>query len=256
MDECISRRKYATGHIQKPVAYLNCNFSNSTPSLLSMDDIETLFHEFGHGLHHMLTSIDVPSISGISGVQWDAVEVPSQFMEHFCWDKSMLKLMSAHHETGEEVPEWLLNKVIQSKNFRSASGMLRQLEFSIFDMIMYHDYGYKPSAVSDSSYILTTFTSSLHRTPHPKNRMFNTFSHIWGGYSAGYYSYKWAEVISSDIFESFERHGNILSRKIGVEYLERVLSQGGSADFSDLFMAFKQQELSLLPLLRHNGITS
>lgn len=255
MDECIPRRKRKTGHIQLPVAYLNCNFSNSSPALLSMGDIETLFHEFGHGLHHMLTTIDVPAIAGISGVQWDAVEVPSQFMEHFCWDKGMLRQMSSHCDTGEEVPEWLLTKVIQSKNFRSASGMLRQLEFSIFDMMLYHEYPHKPEKVSDNAYIKTTFTSTMHRTQHPKNRMFNTFAHIWGGYSAGYYSYKWAEVISSDVFESFERHGNILSRKIGLEFLSTILSRGGSKDFSELFISFKQQELSLEPLLRHNGIS-
>lgn len=253
MDDCVSRRKLPNGKIQIPVAYLNCNFnppSEHIPSLLSMDDIETLFHEFGHGLHHMLTDVDYPEVSGVNGVAWDAIELPSQFMEHFCWHADTISNMAKHYKTDAPMHAKLVSMIKQSKNFRSASTMLKQVEFSLFDMMVY------TSDDVDVEAIYRKVNKDVAVIPADSYAKFYTsFSHIFcGGYSAGYYSYKWAEVMSSDVFSAFEEHGNIFSHVLGSRFLESILSKGGSKDFMELFVEFRGREPSLEPLLKHNGI--
>ena len=255
MDECVTRRKVA-GKVQTPVAFLTCNFTPPTgdaPALLRHDEVQTLFHEFGHGLQHMLTRIDHLGVSGIHGVEWDAVELPSQFMENFCWEPEALALISGHHETGEPLPKTLLDKMIAARNFQSGMQMLRQLEFSLFDFRIHRDYdpaqGGRIYRILDEvrRKVSVVFPPAFNRFPH-------SFSHIFGGgYAAGYYSYKWAEVLSSDAFSLFEERG-IFDPQTGREFMENILEKGGSHKAMDLFVAFRGREPSIDALLRHNGL--
>ena len=253
MDECRVRRKVHNG-IQLPVAYLTCNFTppvGDKPALLTHDEVVTLFHEFGHGLHHMLTKVEYSSVSGINGVAWDAVELPSQFMENWCWEEEGLSLISGHYETGEPLPKDKLDKLLAAKNFQSAMMMVRQLEFSLFDFKMHKQY-------AEGKSVQTVLDEVRHQVavivPPAFNRFQHSFSHIFsGGYAAGYYSYKWAEVLSADAFSRFEGEG-IFNRETGASFLHEVLEQGGSADPMELFVNFRGREPKIDALLRHSGI--
>jgi oligopeptidase A len=255
MDDCVGRKKTADG-IQHPVAYLVCNFTPPTgdqPALLTHDEVETLFHEFGHGLHHMLTQIDHLGVSGINGVEWDAVELPSQFMENWCWEKEALALISGHYQTGEALPDELFAKMLAAKNFQAGMMMVRQLEFSLFDFKIHQDYD-----PAQGGRIYQTLQSIRDRVavvkPPVFNRFAHSFSHIFaGGYAAGYYSYKWAEVLSADAFSLFEENG-IFDRATGEAFLHNVLEQGGSSEAMSLFKNFRGREPKIDALLRHNGI--
>ena len=255
MDDCVGRKKTADG-IQHPVAYLVCNFTPPTgdqPALLTHDEVETLFHEFGHGLHHMLTQIDHLGVSGINGVEWDAVELPSQFMENWCWEREALALISGHYQTGEALPDQLFAKMLAAKNFQAGMMMVRQLEFSLFDFKIHQDYD-----PAQGGRIYQTLQSIRDRVavvkPPVFNRFAHSFSHIFaGGYAAGYYSYKWAEVLSADAFSLFEENG-IFDRATGEAFLHNVLEQGGSSEAMSLFKNFRGREPKIDALLRHNGI--
>lgn len=243
---------------QLPVAYMTCNFTppiGDKPSLLTHDEVETLFHEFGHGLHHMLTRIDYPAIAGINGVAWDAVELPSQFMENFCWQYEALKLFSGHYETGEAIPDEMFQRMLAAKNFQSAMMMVRQLEFSLFDFRIHLEYDPEKGArIYD---ILNEVREQVAVVKPPEwNRFAHGFSHIFaGGYAAGYYSYKWAEVLSADAFSMFEENG-IFDEKTGQSFLNNVLAMGGSKDAADLFRAFRGRDPEIDALLRHTGIAA
>ncbi|GHE22969.1 oligopeptidase A [Halomonas urumqiensis] len=255
MDECRVRR-LEHGELQLPVAYLTCNFTRPVgerPALLTHDEVTTLFHEFGHGLHHMLTQQTIADISGINGVAWDAVELPSQFMENYCWEREGLDLIAAHVDTGDKLPGDLLEKLQAARNFQSAMGMVRQLEFSIFDLRLHHELD-APSAV-DIQALLDAVRDSVSVVPRAAfNRFQNGFSHIFaGGYAAGYYSYKWAEVLSADAWSAFEEAG-IFDPETGRRFRTEILEQGGARDAADLFRAFRGREPSVEPLLRHSGI--
>ena len=257
MAEYLPRMRTATGR-QLPIAYLTCNLTppvGDQPALFTHDEVITLFHEFGHGLHHMLTRIEVPEVSGINGVEWDAVELPSQFMENFCWEKEALDLLARHYQTGESLPDELYRKMIAARNFQSALAMLRQLEFAQFDMRLYQD----PSIDSAEKIqqVLDQVRSEVSVMPVAEfNRFQNSFSHIFaGGYSAGYYSYKWAEVLSADAFAAFEEEG-IFNPQTGKRFLECILQQGGSRPANDSFVCFRGREPSIDALLRHNGIAA
>jgi oligopeptidase A len=256
MDDAVSRRKLHNGLIRLPVAYLNCNFNAPTkkiPSLLSMRDVETVFHEFGHGLHHMLTTIDYSPISGINNVPWDAVELPSQFMEHFCWDKNTLISMSEHYITKKKMPVKLVEKVIKSKNFGSGMGLLNQLELSIFDLRVYGNYDGSESFIKDT--FMNTKKEIAIMPVKDYNRFFTSFNHIFaGGYSAGYFSYIWAEALSSEVFAVFENSGDIFDKSTGLSFLSSVLSKGGSDDFMTMFKSFTNSEPQIDNLLRHKGL--
>ncbi|MGD7034002.1 oligopeptidase A [Methylotuvimicrobium buryatense] len=257
MDVCVSRKKYQ-GEVQTPVAYLTCNFTPPTgddPALLTHDEVTTLFHEFGHGLHHMLTKVDHLGVSGISGVEWDAVELPSQFMENWCWEKDALELISGHYQTGDKLPDSLFDKMLAAKNFQSGMMMVRQLEFSLFDLRIHKEYD--PAKGGRIYEILDQVRKQVAVvTPPPFNRFAHSFSHIFaGGYAAGYYSYKWAEVLSSDAFSMFEEHG-IFNETIGHAFLTNILEQGGSDDAMELFIQFRGREPEIDALLRHNGIAA
>ncbi|MCX7097607.1 MAG: oligopeptidase A [Methylococcales bacterium] len=257
MDDCVGRRKH-NGIVQNPVAYLTCNFTPPTgdePALLTHDEVITLFHEFGHGLHHMLTQIDYLDVSGINGVEWDAVELPSQFMENWCWEQEALALISGHYQTGEPLPEDLLKKMLDAKNFQAGMMMVRQLEFSLFDFRIHQDY--EPEKGGRIYEILSKVRAQVAViTPPAFNRFAHGFSHIFaGGYGAGYYSYKWAEVLSSDAFSLFEEKG-IFDQETGQSFLSNILEQGGSQDAMDLFIKFRGRKPSIDALLRHNGITA
>lgn len=255
MDDCRVRRQTEQG-IQLPVAYLVCNFSpavGDTPALLTHDELTTLFHEFGHGLHHMLTQIDVPEVSGINGVVWDAVELPSQFMENWCYEPEALAFISGHYQTGEPLPQELLDKLLAAKNFQSAMQTVRQLEFSLFDFRLHHEYSIaKPVS---SQQLLDEVRAQVSVVPSVSfNRFQNGFSHIFaGGYAAGYYSYKWAEVLSADAFSRFEEEG-IFNADTGASFLNEILSKGGSEEAGVLFERFRGRKPSVEPLLRHSGI--
>ena len=258
MDECRVRRQTADG-IQLPVAYLVCNFTPAVegkPALLTHDELTTLFHEFGHGLHHMLTQVCAAAVSGINGVAWDAVELPSQFMENWCWEKDALAFISGHYETGEPLPAELLEKMLAAKNFQSAMMMARQLEFSIFDFRMHAEY----SDDAPASYIqdvLNDVRQQVAVVPIVEhNRFQNSFSHIFaGGYAAGYYSYKWAEVLSADAFSRFEEEG-IFNTTTGQSFLTEILQKGGSEEPAVLFERFRGRAPSVEALLRHCGIAA
>ena len=256
MDDCIGRRFRQDGTLQRPVAYLTCNFNGPVgdqPALFTHDEVVTLFHEFGHGLHHMLTQIDVAGVAGIHGVPWDAVELPSQFMENWCWEPEALAFLSGHHETGESLPQAELDRLLAAKNFQSAMQMLRQLEFSLFDFRLHHEFdpaqGARVQAVLDDVRQLSVFPAPAF------NRFQHSFSHIFaGGYAAGYYSYKWAEVLSADAFSRFEEEG-IFNAKTGADFLHQILEMGGSRSPMELFRAFRGREPTIDALLRHSGIT-
>ncbi|MBF6648155.1 oligopeptidase A [Methylobacter sp. BlB1] len=257
MDDCVSRKK-SGDRIQTPVAYLTCNFTppaGNDPALLTHDEVTTLFHEFGHGLHHMLTQVDHLGVSGINGVEWDAVELPSQFMENWCWEKEALALISGHYQTGEPLPEELFNKMLAARNFQSGMMMVRQLEFSLFDFRIHRDYDPKKG---DRIYqTLEQVRDMVAVIKPPKfNRFAHSFSHIFaGGYAAGYYSYKWAEVLSSDAFSLFEEKG-IFDQETGRSFLANILEKGGSENAMDLFVRFRGRKPTIDALLRHNGIAA
>ena len=257
MDDCVGRKK-AGDAIQIPVAYLTCNFTPPTsdaPALLTHDDVITLFHEFGHGLQHMLTQIDHLGVSGINGVEWDAVELPSQFMENWCWEQDALALISGHYQTGEPLPDALFNKMLAAKNFQAGMVMVRQLEFSLFDFRIHKDYD--PEKGARIYAILEQVRDQVAVVKPPEfNRFAHGFSHIFaGGYAAGYYSYKWAEVLSSDAFSLFEEKG-IFDQETGKAFLTNILEQGGSQEAMDLFIKFRGRKPSIDALLRHNGIAA
>lgn len=255
MDECRVRRKTADG-LQLPVAYLTCNFTPPTderPSLLTHSEVTTLFHEFGHGLHHMLTQIDCASVSGINGVAWDAVELPSQFLENWCWQAEVIPMISAHYQTGEALPQEMLEKLLKAKNFQAAMHMVRQLEFAIFDFRLHLEYN--PASPRDIQSLLDEVRSQVAMViPPPFNSFQNSFSHIFaGGYAAGYYSYKWAEVLSADAFSRFEEEG-IFNEETALSFRQNILEKGGSEEALDLFVAFRGREPNPQALLRHSGI--
>jgi oligopeptidase A len=258
MDDCKSRRELANGDIQYPVAYLTCNFNKpigDKPALFTHDEVVTLFHEFGHGIHHMLTQINTSGVSGIDGVPWDAVELPSQFLENWCWQPEALAFISGHYQTGEPLPQAMLDKMLAAKNYQSAMQMLRQLEFSIFDFKMHKDY---QPAQDNSGYIQQTLNQVRVEYSVLKAADFNRFQHgfghiFGGGYSAGYYSYKWAEVLSADAFSRFEEEG-IFNAQVGKDFLTNILEKGGSEEPSVLFKAFRGREPKIDALLRHCGI--
>jgi oligopeptidase A len=255
MDDCRVRRVDSTG-IQLPVAYLNCNFtppSDNIPSLLSHDEVTTLFHEFGHGLHHMLTEIDVPAVSGINGVAWDAVELPSQLLENWCWEPEVIPLISAHYESGEALPQVLLEKLLAAKNFQSALFMVRQLEFASYDFELHAETrgGITPDAMAK----LADIRSRLAIVPAVAENAFPlSFAHIFaGGYAAGYYSYKWAEVLSADAYSLFEELG-IFSEEAAAQLYDCILSRGGSVPAAVLYRKFRGRDATVDALLRHSGI--
>ncbi len=255
MDNCRVRRQSSEG-LQIPVAYLVCNFTppvDDKPALLTHTELTTLFHEFGHGLHHMLTRQTVAAVSGINGVAWDAVELPSQFLENWCWEREALAFISGHWETGEPLPKDLLDKLLAARNFQSGMMMVRQLEFSLFDFRLHREWG---SGSFDSVQGLLDEVRQLVGviTPPPFNRFQNAFTHIFaGGYAAGYYSYKWAEVLSADAFSRFEEEG-IFNAATGADFRKEVLEVGGSREPMEVFVAFRGRAPSIKPLLRHCGI--
>lgn len=254
MADCRTRR-LRNGNVQLPVAYLTCNFTppvGDTPSLLTHQEVTTLFHEFGHGLHHMLTQMTDSAVSGINGVAWDAVELPSQFLENWCWQKSVIPLISGHYETGEALPDHLLEKMLAAKNFQSGMQMVRQIEFSLFDMQLHKDY--QPNENYDVQAVLDAVREQVSILSPPSfNRFQNSFSHIFaGGYAAGYYSYKWAEVLSADAFSLFEENG-IFDPETGEKFLQTILANGGSQTAMDLFVEFRGREPSVNALLKHSG---
>ena len=257
MDDCVGRRKI-DDTVQIPVAYLICNFTPPTgtdPALLTHDEVTTLFHEFGHGLHHMLTQIDHLSVSGINGVAWDAVELPSQFMENWCWEQEALNLIAGHYQTGEALPEALFNKMLAAKNFQAGMIMVRQIEFSLFDFKIHQNYD--PAVGARIYETLSEVRQQVSvLIPPAFNRFAHSFSHIFaGGYAAGYYSYKWAEVLSSDAFALFEENG-IFDAETGHAFLTNILEMGGSQDAMQLFKNFRGREPEIDALLRHNGIAA
>lgn len=257
MDECMVRRTCTDGSLQKPVAYLTCNFNKpigDKPALFTHDEVVTLFHETGHGIHHMLTQVDAPAVSGINGVPWDAVELPSQFLENWCWEEEALAFISGHHESGEALPKEMLDKMLDAKNFHSAMGILRQLEFGLFDFTLYSNYD--PEIGAQVLDTLFDIKSRVSVVPSPEwGRFPNSFSHIFaGGYSAGYYSYLWAEVLSSDAYSRFEEEG-IFNTRTGADFLDCILERGGSEEPMALFKRFRGREPKIDALLRHSGIT-
>ena len=261
MDDVRARwRRPDTGALQTPVAHMVCNFGaeqDGRPALLTHDDVITLFHEFGHGLHHMLTQIDEHDVSGISGVEWDAVELPSQFMENFCWEWDVLQDMTAHVETGTSLPRELYEKMLAAKNFQSGMQTLRQVEFALFDLVLHEG----PPGANVQATLDAVRREVAVLVPPPYNRMAHTFSHIFaGGYAAGYYSYKWAEVLSADAYAAFEEasktSGSVLDAATGQRYLEEILQRGGSRPAMDSFKAFRGREPQIDALLRHQGMTT
>ncbi len=258
MDVCLGRRYRQDGSLQKPVAYLTCNFNgpvDGKPALFTHNEVVTLFHEFGHGIHHMLTRIDVAGVAGINGVAWDAVELPSQFLENWCWESEALAFISGHHETGEPLPADLLEKMLTARNFQAAMQMLRQLEFALFDFRLHQEFD--PASADQIPALLDEVRSQVAvMTPPVFNRFQHSFSHIFaGGYAAGYYSYKWAEVLSADAFSRFEEEG-IFNPATGQSFLKNILEKGGSKEPMDLFRAFRGREPQVDALLRHSGIAA
>ena len=260
MDDAISRRRKGE-RIQTPVAYLNCNFSRpvgSKPALFTHDEVLTLFHEFGHGLHHLLTRVEDLGVSGISGVEWDAVELPSQFMENFCWEWDVLREMTRHVDTGQPLPRQLFEKMLAAKNFQSGLAMLRQIEFAVFDMRLHSDFD--PASGRSALDLLDEVRQEVAVLfPPSYNRFPNSFGHIFGGgYAAGYYSYKWAEVLSADAYSAFEETGEakgiILDPATGARFRDEILAVGGSRPAAESFRAFRGREPSVEALLRHNGM--
>ena len=256
MDECRVRRITENGELQTPVAYLTCNFSKPVggkPALFTHDEVVTLFHEFGHGIHHMLTQIDVASVSGINGVPWDAVELPSQFLENWCYEEEALAFISGHYETGEPLPKEMLDKMLAAKNFQSAMFILRQLEFGMFDFTLHTNYD--PDLGAKVLETLAEVKAKVAVLPSVEwNRFSHSFSHIFaGGYGAGYYSYLWAEVLSADAFSRFEEEG-IFNTETGQSFLNNILEMGGSEEPMELFKRFRGREPQVDAMLRHAGI--
>ncbi|MFT2110440.1 oligopeptidase A [Marinomonas sp. 2405UD68-3] len=256
MDECRVRRRLQNGQLQLPVAYLVCNFTppiGDKPALLTHDEVTTLFHEFGHGLHHMLTQVEVAAVSGINGVAWDAVELPSQFMENWCYEPEALAYIAGHYETKASLPQDLLDKMLAAKNFQAGMQLMRQLEFSLFDFRLHKEYS---AGISVQDLINEVRQDVSVFTPPSFNRFQNSFSHIFaGGYAAGYYSYKWAEVLSADAFSRFEEEG-IFNQETGALFRDTVLANGGSRPAAELFAAFRGRAPSTDALLRHSGIAA
>ena len=258
MDDCRVRRLDDSGSLQLPVAYLTCNFTGplaDDPALLSHNEVVTLFHEFGHGLHHMLTRIDAAAVSGINGVAWDAVELPSQFMENFCWQAESLSFISGHYETGKPLPEAMLDKLLRAKNYNAAMMMARQLEFGLFDFHLHLEFD--PDEESQIQRILDKVRAEVSVLLPPAEYAFqHGFSHIFGGgYAAGYYSYKWAEVLSADAFAKFLEDG-IFNRQTGERFLATILENGGSEDAMGLFIEFRGREPEVEALLRQDGMAT
>jgi oligopeptidase A len=256
MNDCAGSLRKANGEVQKPVAYLTCNFNRPVgngPALFTHNEVTTLFHEFGHGLHHMLTKIDVSGVAGISGVPWDAVELPSQFMENWCWEPEALAFISGHFETGEPLPTDMLDKMLAAKNYQAALFILRQLEFGLFDFRMHAEYD--PAKGAQILQTLAEIKKQVAVVPSPSwGRFPHAFSHIFaGGYAAGYYSYLWAEVLSADAYSRFEEEG-IFNRETGQSFLDNILSRGGSEEPMELFKRFRGREPQLDAMLRHYGI--
>ncbi len=257
MDECIVRRRLRDG-VQVPVAYLTCNFTppvGDDPALFTHEEVLTLFHEFGHGLHHMLTRVDYPSVAGIQGVAWDAVELPSQFMENWCWEREALPLFSGHYRSGEPLPAELFERLLAARNFQAGMKMVRQLEFAIFDFRLHLEY--RPERGARIYELLAEVRNEVAVIQPPSfNRFPHSFSHIFaGGYAAGYYSYKWAEVLSSDAFSLFEEKG-IFDIETGLRFLAAILEQGGARDPMELFVEFRGREPQIDALLRHSGLVT
>ncbi len=255
MDSAVTRRRTAAG-VQIPVAYLVCNFTppvGERPALFTHNEVLTLFHEFGHGLHHLLTRIDYTPVAGIHGVEWDAVELPSQFMENWCWAQEALDVLARHIDTGAGLPEALYQRMQAARHFQSALQLLRQLEFALFDLRLHHDYDPAQGArVQATLKAVRDAVAVIH--PPDWNRFANSFLHIFsGGYAAGYYSYKWAEVLSADAFSRFEEQG-IFDPASGQDFLQQILEVGGSRDAMTNFKAFRGREPQIEPLLRHSGI--
>lgn len=258
MAECAVRRRLADGSLQIPVAYLTCNFNKPVadePALFTHDEVITLFHEFGHGLHHMLTQVEVAGVSGINGVAWDAVELPSQFLENWCWEKEALSFISQHYLNGDSLPDDLLQRMLEARNFQSAMQMVRQLEFSLFDMRLHADFNAETGANIQGILDQVRDQASVFQPP-AYNRFQHSFGHIFaGGYAAGYYSYKWAEVLSADAFARFEEEG-IFNPEVGQAFLQAILERGGSDDAMNLFKGFRGREPDIGALLRHSGIAA
>jgi oligopeptidase A len=265
MDSAISRRKRGTGNsegIQTPVAYLNCNFSRPVgekdgkprPATFTHDEVNTLFHEAGHGLHHLLTQVDELGVAGIHGVEWDAVELPSQFMENYCWEWSVLQQMTGHIDTGAPLPRALFDKMLAARNFLSGMQTLRQVEFSLFDLLLHSDF--EPTGERQVLDLLAEVRREVAVLVPPAWQRFpNSFAHIFaGGYGAGYYSYKWAEVLSADCYGAFEEVGNPFDRPTGQRFLNEILAVGGSRPAIDNFRAFRGREPQVDALLRHSGM--
>ena len=255
MDGARDRRRTEAGELQSPVANLVCNFTPADvgkPALLTHDEVTTLFHEFGHGLHHLLTRVEQVGVSGINGVAWDAVELPSQFMENWCWEPEGLALISGHYESGEPLPQDLLEKMLAAKNFQSGLMMVRQIEFSLFDFELHASHGDGRSVMEVLDGVRDEV--SVMRPP-AYNRFPNSFAHIFaGGYAAGYYSYKWAEVLSADAFSKFEEDG-VLNADTGRAFREAILARGGSQAPMVLFVDFRGREPTIDALLRHSGLS-
>ena len=246
-----------TEGLQIPVAFMTCNSAapvGDKPALFTHDEVVTLFHEFGHGLHHMLTQVDYPDIAGINGVEWDAVELPSQFMENWCWERSVLNRISGHWQTGEPIPDDLYNKMQAARHFQTAMATVRQLEFAIFDMRLHMDT--QAAEAGRAQALLNEVRQQVAVVPYPAfNRMANTFTHVFaGGYAAGYYSYKWAEVLSADAFARFEEEG-LFDAGVGEAFLQEVLQVGGSRPAMESFIAFRGRKPQVDALLRHSGLT-
>ena len=258
MDEAITRRRIKTG-IQKPVAYLNCNFSRPVgdkPATFTHDEVTTLFHETGHGLHHLLTRVDELGVSGIHGVEWDAVELPSQFMENYCWEWRVLQEMTGHVDTGAPLPRALFDKMLAAKNFHSGLQNVRQLELSLFDLLLHADFD--PAGPRSMLDLLADVRREVAVIIPPEwHRFPNSFSHIFaGGYGAGYFSYKWAEVLSADCYAAFEEAGNPFDPATGKRFLDEIISVGGARPAIDNFRAFRGREPQVDALLRHSGMIS
>jgi oligopeptidase A len=255
MDNAINRRR-SGAKVQRPIAYLICNFStpvDDKPALFTHDEVTTLFHEFGHALNLLLTQVDVPGVSGLEGVEWDAIELPSQFMENFCWEWDVLKYMSAHVDTGEPLPRPLFDKMLAAKNFQSGMQTVRQLEFALFDMHLHHDFDAEAGSALELARKIQLEIAVVPR-PADDRGLPHGFSHIFaGGYAAGYYGYKWAEVLSADAYSSFEEEG-VLSPAAGIRFRDEVLARGGSRPALESFIAFRGRAPQIDALLRHNGM--
>ncbi|CDU10910.1 oligopeptidase A [Vibrio coralliirubri] len=258
MDDCRGRRITESGELQTPVAYLTCNFNKPVgdkPALFTHDEVVTLFHEFGHGIHHMLTQVEAGAVAGINGVPWDAVELPSQFLENWCWEEEALSFISGHFETGEALPKEMLEKMLAAKNFQSAMFILRQLELGLFDFTLHTEYD--PEVGARVLETLADVKSKVSVLPSLDwNRFSHSFGHIFaGGYSAGYYSYLWAEVLSADAFSAFEEEG-IFNTETGNRFLNNILEMGGSEEPMELFKRFRGREPQIDAMLRHAGINA